>query len=324
MKQFARILALAVLLSIPLAAVQAADDKAAPEKKHAFSIGPVFWFTWWDPFFKNDLSTKYGGALNYARGRTISLPPSYLVGPTVSFTIFKKFSLGVLFVYGPKFNIERSESMVDFYSSPGSVYYTRAFGRITKYDLDTTLNYHLNRYVRVFAGIKVQGYSIKETLMPYGFDFRAFDNYGLYKYRSLAYGPGLGIGISIPLGMDFSLLSSLSAIYMRSSNEYRGRSVNYSCTTYFDNTERMVNDVWGGNGTLSVAYFLRQASLTFIAGGRYQYLKYYTVEYTETGYIYPYNPGLKYAVTEVRRGVYSHKADQFYGLMLSVIYTLDF
>ena len=113
-------------------------------------------------------------------------------------------------------------------------------------DLDSTLNYSLNRYFKVFGGLKCM-------YMSYSFDSSTTLNKGV--------GPGLGFSASLPVMDNFFALFNLSGLYLR--NVLSGG----------DDGDMWFN-VYGVNSSLSLAYYFPSLNLTASAGVRYQQLRY--------------------------------------------------
>ncbi len=117
---------------------------------------------------------------------------------------------------------------------------------INRVDSDISLNYIINNNIKVFGGIKGMGYY--------------FDN---GRHHSL--GPALGIGLTIPLVGNFYLLGNISGMYNYGEHTDEGGEN--------DNTTRSIIREYGFNSTVSLAYYIENASTTVSIGGRYQYFR---------------------------------------------------
>lgn len=116
--------------------------------------------------------------------------------------------------------------------------------KLNRYDSDLTLNYRVGNYIKLFAGAKLMGF----TWDPDG--------------KHMAIGPGAGMSTTIPLGGDFFILGYISGMYLR-GDEDGAKGVSY---------HEKANE-YGGNASLSLAYYIQSASTTISLGGRYQQLK---------------------------------------------------
>lgn len=313
----------ALLLASPLLAE---EKQSPPRSTSSFSIGMIVWYAWWDPFFKNDISTKF--SINYLHTARRTRPASsFLYGPTLSFTIKSRWSISALFVYGNSYRMKTSGlGMVPDPVTP-SINYAQASARIEKYDVDLTLAYSVHRYVRVFAGCKVQGYRHRETLTD--LDLGTMTNHGRQKIGADAVnvGPGAGIQVTVPLVDSLFLTGGASGLYLRGS--IAGRADHAYVTQLVKIREKQQYNIAGFNSVLSLAYMIRAAGLTIAAGGRYQYLKYFADGFDDSIVYGPgFNPVAQYLqqklVANLREQHYNRKADQFYGVTFSVTYSVDF
>lgn len=177
---------------------------------------------------------------------------------------------GPALLYGPVISVKFSEDYnLTFVYLYGKFDETQedSTNEISRTDSDLAINYRLGSYLKVFAGIKYMSYN-KSGL----------DHSGI--------GPGLGISFVYPLSRSFFLLGNISGLYIRGKHdEESGLNDNY--------TEP------GGNGSLSVAYYIPEASTTISLGGRYQYFK---------------------TILDDNSNDVTH---QFYGFTLSATYSFD-
>jgi len=191
---------------------------STPSYSLGVSAGVSTWYTWWEMNDnESDSTTDMGDALMY--------------GPMVALRFNSQWSLSSVFLYG-KFENDSEDD------GPPT--------KIKRYDSDTTLNYAINRYFRVFAGFKFMGYK-----------FDGGKNYG--------YGPGIGIGIVLPVTEQFMIMGSFSGLYQWGTEE---DDENDNGMTYkSDSTSK------GFNTSLTMAYYIPAAAVTLSAGFRYQYLE---------------------------------------------------
>lgn len=144
---------------------------------------------------------------------------------------------------------------------------------LNRYDSDLTLNYRISSYFKLFAGAKYMGF----TWDPDG------------KHQAL--GPGAGISAIFPAGGNFFILGYISGMYLQGNEEDKSRNYKETTTEY------------GGNASLSLAYYIPDASTTISLGGRYQQLK--------INYINPDTQGV------------SDSMSRFYGVTLTAVYTFN-
>ena len=149
------------------------------------------------------------------------------------------------FFYGPllsvKFNDDFNLTFVYLYAN----YDLEYFNEMKRYDSDLALNYRLNDYLKIFAGIKYLGFKL-----PYS----DMETYG--------YGPGLGLSATFPIADNLFLIGTLSGFYLWNKTEYE-----------YSGGDDEKDKVYGFNSTLSIAYYIAPASTVISLGGRYQYFK---------------------------------------------------
>ncbi|MCL2154710.1 MAG: hypothetical protein FWH53_03495 [Leptospirales bacterium] len=177
------------------------------------TLGGTAWYSWWD--FDRSM-------------RTIDIDPAFLYGPVLSVKLNENFNFTFAYLYG-KFDYRNKES---------------GNGKISRSDSDLALNYRLNDYLKIFAGIKYMAFAEP------GFDHGC-------------YGPGLGLSSTVPLPIVENLffVGNLSGFYLWGDEEKFQGTVKSDCREY------------GVNSTLSLAYYIATASTVITFGGRLQYFK---------------------------------------------------
>ncbi|HSV97448.1 MAG TPA: hypothetical protein VLM75_11025 [Spirochaetota bacterium] len=173
------------------------------------SVGGSVWYAWYSE--------------NQINNSDPSVDPTFLYGPVFALGFAPKWSLTAVFLYG----------VYDYPMMSGETEPLR------RYDSDIALNYSINRYVKLFGGAKIMGYT-----------FDSGSHYGV--------GPALGLGVTIPLSDSLFLLWNVSGVYGFGREEHDGGSSS-------DAREA------GFNTTLSLAYYIESASTTITLGGRYQW-----------------------------------------------------
>ncbi len=144
---------------------------------------------------------------------------------------------------------------------------------LKRFDSDLALNYRISSYFKVFAGAKFIGFTWPDD------------------GKHLALGPGVGLSSVLPVAGNFFILGNISALYLRGKEEgVRGETYSADANEY------------GGNASLSLAYYMAAASTTISIGGRYQQIK---IDYTESSEIY------------------FDSMSRFYGVTLTAVYTFN-
>ena len=197
-----------------------------PQKLYAtdISVGASTWYAWWD--------AKQGG-------EKVECDPKFLYGPALAVKFNEDFNLTFIYLYG-KFDMTNS-----YYDGSLSKEVENK-QKIKRNDADLALNYRLNDFFKVFAGVKYNTYSFT------GMDF-------------VGVGPGLGLSAAYPITADLFIIANVSGFYLWGD---------------YDEDKHGKSDAkqYGYNSTLSFAYYIAPASTTISLGGRYQYMK---VKYVE-------------------------------------------
>jgi len=118
-----------------------------------------------------------------------------------------------------------------------------------RYDSDTALNCSLSRYFKVFAGFKYMRYDTSSDQLD-------------RDVKQISYGPGLGIGVTIPISDSLFAIANVSGMYL------------------FGTKKALQSDYYetGVNSALGLAYYIMPIATTITAGVRYQYFETRTVE----------------------------------------------
>ena len=172
--------------------------------------------------------------------------PTLLIGPIFSLKFDEDMNLTFVFLYGKFYYI-------DPLSGAGSSHVS------TRIDLDLAFNYRLNDYFKLFAGLKYLSFDVMKE--KHG----EFQNNG--KHASM--GPGLGISSTFPIEKNLFLLANLSGFYLGNAGEDKiekkdslGNTTDSSKASYRE---------YGINSTISIAYYIPDASTAINLGGRLQY-----------------------------------------------------
>ena len=262
------------------------------------NAGLVLWYAKWSPHWEDEFRDVF--ADETTEKSQFKMDNSYIYGPVISFKLSEKFSVSGNFLYG---KYEASCLKMWYEGQPRII---QSKMDVEKYDLDLVLSYSLFKYSQLFTGFKYQHYNLNETQQ------------GLYQISgspftrelvSNSYGPGLGIGISVPLADTFSVLWNLSGIMLISKiQDEWGDNSGANPPTYTYNMH-----AYGGNTTIALAYFVPDANITFVTGFRYQYLKYKQKSVSKDNY----DPGDEFRFPRN----YNNKSDTFMGISISVLYS---
>ncbi|MBN1531434.1 MAG: hypothetical protein JXA20_02110 [Spirochaetes bacterium] len=284
-----------LVIAVAATALFGSKERAASLE---ISAGPVAWYSWWRPAWA-DSQTKSDNPFTVYDEFT--LEPSVLLGPALSIRFLDRWSISSVAVFSPWYTSAARRVTV----SPSEESYEEVSTELFKFDIDLTLSYSLMDYIKLFAGIKYQGYRYDFTVINVPFaTFIPVMATG--DARTDAVGPGLGIGGTVPLGGGFFAICNVSGIYLRTAVE-PSLLGNVSFKEYYN--------TWGLNASASLAYYLADLSTTVSLGFRFQYLRYYMDGAATTDSIY-------YSWTQ--GSLMGDKSDYFYGITVSAVYALRF
>ncbi len=301
-------------LAFTLAAMLLAGLASPLRAGVGFSIGANAWYVQWIPAWSDGKLFLPPGTLpengNYSTRlttNTFKTDPAFLYGPSLALSI-KRMNITSVFMYGRLNSLSTGPFASDFFLMAGSRYHRT----IDRFDSDSTIGYRVHDAVRLFLGFKYQGYRYLErvyyvTVTP-GME-------GMYNSRGRAtmdsFGPGLGVGFTIPLHRNLFLLNTLSASCLFGSEKYRIKRhivLTFNPAGYFIPLGQFSGEKFysiTGNGSLALAYYIEKAGLTLALGFRYQ------------GQFYLQNPG------RGRFYNYNHKFDHSYGATVSLTYSFS-
>ena len=195
-----------------------------------------------------------GATTWYARGEQYSASgtfddhvgsdPAFLFGPTLSVKLNENFNLTFVYLYGKfDYKAEHGTTTDDFKS--------------VRSDTDLALNYRLNDYFKVFAGIKYLAFDMMQV--EYFDGTSSFMNDG----NHTCFCGGLGISAVFPIMENLFLLGTISGLYGHGKDKIYASGSSFK--TGFDD--------YGLNANLSIAYYIAPASTTISLGARTQYFK---------------------------------------------------
>ena len=234
-----------------------------PYKAHAIdiSVGATTWYSWWDWNHMDSLAD-------------LKVDPTFLYGPALSVKFNDDFNLTFIYLYGKfKVNVEGDDAGEDWKMS------------IKRRDSDLALNYRLNDYFKIFAGIKY---------MTYLFSLPMSD--GNFTLEQNGIGPGLGLSAAYPMLENLFLIGNISCMYLWGDEKIVNKK------------QESKSDIkqYGINSSLSIAYYIEPASTVISLGGRYQYYKtaYYNIDKDDWELLNAYK-------------------DKFYGITLTATYSFS-
>lgn len=275
------------------------------------NIGINTFYAWWSPSFK-DLMTNKTTVLHPAvrpYNAQFNMCPSFLVGPSLSMTLPAGFSLSAVFLWGGWYHARAD--ILNYQISSANIFTDSYSMDIKKWDLDVLLNYQLTEYMKIFTGLKYQGYnydfSDHQYLLP---------SFYHYYFTATTYnrsvGPGIGVSFNLNLAGPLYLLVNASALYL-----YTNLRINMIATSHL----KSVYNAIGFNGTVSLAWYIEPASVTISLGFRYQYLHYFMWD-SQTNDWY-YSMAVAPSGARGNRNILTSD-DHFYGITLAAIYSLNF
>jgi hypothetical protein len=202
---------------------------AVPGHAAGMSVGVNTWYSTW----KMDPS------------QGMEYDPSLMYGPILGLDWGKKWSVTSVLLTG-QYKMSRDVLVV-----PPSTYMTFNF-YMRRYDSDTTLNYSVFKWLKIFGGLKYMRYDSHDAVD------QKVPIFGETESKHYSYGPGLGIGLTLPVTDSLFALINVSGMYLTGKQTGSGA---------YDLTET------GINATASLAYYVASISTTLALGGRYQYFK---------------------------------------------------
>lgn len=284
------------------------------------SIGGTAWYAWWAPAWSDAKSTSTiftpQPGLYVENSRDFKPASNAMAGPVLSIGFLQRWSIQTVFTIGRFQSSTRglawnaSLNPNEFRMSPSYKKYTRD---ILKWDSDTSIGCAVHRMVKIFAGFKWQGYRYEERLDDFLPGDPIFIRRVLVDYVR-AYGGGLGLGLTIPLGADFYLMMSASGLVLWS---FESININRSKSCAVSNGSFMPLPVvqqkgryfsYGGSASLSFAYNIKKINTSISLGGRYQVL-FNRQRYNNLFY------------NDVAMNIIDGKYDHFFGITMSAIYT---
>jgi len=192
----------------------------------------------------------------YMQDASIKSKPAFLYGPTLAVRLSNDFNLTFVFLYGT------FKTKKDYGTFKSDSKYSRS-------DSDLALNYKLNDYFKVFAGIKYLSYDIT----PADTDNSTLQIKKIDTHASC--GAGTGLSATLPIVENLFCLSTVSGLYLLGKDKVVIEELDpITLGTPTGKTHNVKNNYneYGINSTLSLAYYIAPASTVISLGGRFQYL----------------------------------------------------
>ena len=279
------------------------------------TVGATTWYAWWDGKYEKKNQSVTGGEREF----NISTDPTFLYGPALSLKFNEDFNLTFVYLYG---KFEQSD-FKKLSGMMGTVYDT-ADTIYKRTDADIALNYRLNDYLKIFAGIKYMAYKAEFSGTQSDIPYVVFIKYTGHN-EPTAYGPGLGLNCTLPVIDNLFILGTLSGFYLwGKEKDYVKIIVDSSYPSVGNNLNDKFNyKEYGINSNLSIAYYITSISTVISLGGRLQYFK------TDCG-------DIKNLLTFIPNGISTtilsnnnniiyngNKTHKIYGITLTATYTFS-
>ena len=247
-----------------------------PIKAYSLDItaGVATWYAWLYQPYTQDVYHGIEG-VNSSRYDETEHKPNLLYGPALSVKFSEDFNLTFIFLYG-KFKITEVDKHDEVMFMGASGYYDIEYS-FKRIDSDIALNYRLNDYFKIFAGIKYLSFSTDHSFdsLPTGWtkdDLRGM----VYEIDRSGVGPGLGVTIILPMLIfdNLFLISNISGFYLWTEEKkgYFSSDLVPSGTGGPIDVKTKCKD-YGMNLTMSLAYYIQPIATTLSVGGRGQFVR---------------------------------------------------
>jgi len=269
-------------------------------------IGGRISYCWWQPPWSDGLryvapssaspvSTPY-------KIKKYDTAPAIMYGFMVSAQFLESWIFSSSFMYGNFFS--RSITPVSYI--PASLSRLSYSKDIKRYDFDARLGYQINQYISAYVCVKTLSNNHIEKINNAQASLTPSLSFASAKGEFIDVGPGLGIGINVPLYHDLSLLINTAGLVFAGSGSYvysYQYSIISAVTQILDQYQKESFYSYSWNGSLALEYFIKSAGMTLQLGGRYD-IVYYQHHRTLRGFL-----------------DYSDKYDRFYGITFATIYS---
>jgi hypothetical protein len=293
-----------------------------PAYSFEIGIGGTAWFSKWEPAWAT-WRTSLPGTPDRTfipvpaplKINDFKLDMSFVYGPMLMMRFDERWSVASVFMYGRFEAVSKGPRLTALGFLPDAHY----IKKIEKYDSDSTFNCQVNRYFRLFLGFKYQGYTYRENMWYANVTMGGFFIAKNARDTMRNLGPGLGLGFNIPLVENFFILINGSASFLFGQELYTFQH-NYFILTGSNDvslhpTQYRKSHFYAiaGNSSLAFAYYISKANISLSFGFRHQML-----------YFIQPSAGWKGVRSFFEYSHYNGKYDHFYGVVLSVVYSIKF
>ena len=188
--------------------------------------------------------------------------PSFLYGPVVSLKFNDDFNLTFVYLYG-----EFTENINCSSNSMAATTVGKA--KIKRNDSDLALNYRLNNFFKIFAGVKYINF--KYSILAYtGYPELNIND----DIEHSGIGPGLGLNAAFPVAENLFLVGTFSGFYLwgNEKENYRQVQIFPPPTVESGWSDKYKYREYGVNSNISFAVYIPPA-VAISLGYRYQYAK---------------------------------------------------
>lgn len=286
------------------------------------SIGGTAWYVWWKPAWADNKSAflyqfKETSGYWFEDSRDFKRSSAAMAGPIISIGFLDRWTISSVVVIGTMDFYTRGFAQgIDLYNETSGLTNKGYSRHVLKWDSDTTLGFTPHRYIKLYAGFKAQGYRYRE--ITHFYDLSAFPAVYVDHAENTdsvnCYGPGMGIGATVPLVENLYLLANLSGVFLWCVEK---SDLNLNRTYGLDSTGFVLSYIhlprgkfisYGGTASLSLAYAISKINTTLALGGRYQLL-------------YNRQRSGNILHNDVTMNIIDRQYDHFFGVTFSVIYT---
>jgi hypothetical protein len=230
--------------------VKKAEPKTDGKREWHIVAGLRLGCFWWQPVWQKYNANEIGNGLDDFKYK---MGPNAIFGPMLGFVINSQWALAWNFQYGRY--IAKARALIYLPPViPGNIRFM-----VDKMDSDLLAMVTLAKWAKLFFGPRYQGYRYNEK-------FLLFKSSPVV-YHSVAL--GVGSAFTVPLGLNFYFLPNISLVGLVGWEEKNPLKISYTLKS-----DPSTAGALGFNCNVDFGYFLAQASLTFTAGFRVQYLHY--------------------------------------------------
>lgn len=277
-------------------------------------IGVHGGMAWWGPYFQDWVSGDHSfDPYLKAFNKNFTMDPTWQVGPELSFRFTDTVRWVNKYTYS-QFTANASFNQLLLATATPTIWSVSQ--EIKKHNLDSTLDISVHKYVSILLGFKYQNF--KETRKDTGLTIGSILMVTNWENVCNSLGGGLGLGLSFDLAENLSLNLDAKAIYLKPLLEMKKNGFRFGMGSLplIKNFKPIYHTV-GMDADLSLAYFIKPASMTLALGCKYQYL--YTLGSDASADFLDYMVGLYDLVPKL-----SKKSDHQVDLYLSAVYNLNF